>query len=211
MQRVRKSVNKVECIYGKNNHFLLKFGHFQKSIMNNEGMAQEIFRRLKHLNEESLFIFKGENEDLLSFSHSAKMLIMIARISPGNEVTLTDMSHDLQSEFGFSKSEMKGRSLNMLLLKSFVNVHHHYIAHFLNSNNITALSAHQKPLPIQLKSSYIKMFLFNQRIIPALYYNHIQFLFSCRPYLDKSLTTTTMYLQKVIDLIFIIVAMPYDI
>ena len=166
-------------------------------IMNNEGIALEIFRKINHYSDH-LLSRRALQEDLISFSRNSKMLILIASVSGGNEGTFTDTSYDLESEFEFSRSELKNRSINMLFIQPFISVHHEYVNHFMTSREGTSLcSPHQRPLPVKLKSGYIKIFIFTQRLIPSLHHNNIHFLFSCKPYIDKTLTTIPAYIQKV--------------
>ena len=136
----RKAVQEAEnvfAIYPNNLHFLVRYMVFIKRIVHNEQLTLEIYDKIKIISDNDQ-VLKGGNEEL-SMTTLSRIVILKVSTERDSIGTITEASSDLEYLVGYTRTELLGQNVNLILPPPIAEHHNDYIIRLLDTMSFRSL------------------------------------------------------------------------
>ncbi len=141
--KVMKTVEKISRIASNHLEFLVRYGLFMRFVMHDLITSEQVFLKISFLN--SALSAAAVSDDFSIFRRDAHVMLIAARLDHAGAGTVTETNTAVEHVLGYSRRDLLGASLTVLMSPVVAQKHNELVARFfqtMQASNLGIQRAH---------------------------------------------------------------------
>eukprot|EP01022_Parablepharisma_sp_SALTPOND_P029356 TRINITY_DN732_c0_g1_i1.p1 TRINITY_DN732_c0_g1~~TRINITY_DN732_c0_g1_i1.p1 ORF type:complete len:1598 (+),score=155.57 TRINITY_DN732_c0_g1_i1:3349-8142(+) len=163
---ITSTVQEMLEIYPDHTGLLRDYANFLADVVNNDIEAGEYIEKASNAAKISAIVKGDSNYENVKYGYNSSAVTLAVSGNIGS-TGIIENSNDKISQFGFSKSEVIGANISLLLPKFLGDLHDSFILNYFNTGAASLLNT-EKILFIRHKSGYLEPIYLLIKCLPSL-------------------------------------------